>query len=332
MNRLIKNPFLHCLIIGLLVALFSQWVPQQTTIFLHHSEITALQKELSESMNGRAVEFNRSAQLLAEQEILFLEAKKSGFDKVDSVILRLANIAEFLQLADTDQSLDEKYQAALAMNLDETDIIVRRQMISIYQATLRNSMPAKIPSDQAINDWYQRHHSSFIEAPKYAFSHVYLSSDKAHSDSSISINLLEKLRSELSSHADYEANISAAIALGDVFYGGHHFNLQSQHSITKRFGQSFAKQLENLSLRQWSESISSAFGQHFVWLHEKHNARLKPLAEVKQQIINTLNREAKQNHYNETLNKLKKNYRLIIEDEQGNQSSLTLIGLKSSDD
>ena len=191
MNRLIKNPFLHCLIIGLLVALSSQWIPQQTTIFLHHSEITALQKELSESINGRAVEFNRSAQLLAEQEILFLEAKKSGFDKVDSVILRLANIAEFLQLADTDQSLDEKYQAALAMNLDETDIIVRRQMISIYQATLRNSMPAKIPSDQAINDWYQRHHSSFIEAPKYAFSHVYLSSDKAHSDSSISINLLE---------------------------------------------------------------------------------------------------------------------------------------------
>ena len=78
MNRLIKNPFLHCLIIGLLVALFSQWIPQQTTIFLHHSEINARQKELSESINGRAVEFNRSAQLLAEQEILFLEAKKSG--------------------------------------------------------------------------------------------------------------------------------------------------------------------------------------------------------------------------------------------------------------
>ena len=74
--------------------------------------------------------------------------------------------------------------------------------------------------------------------------------------------------------------------------------------------------------------MNSAFGQLFVWLHEKHNARLKPLAEVKQQIINTLNREAKQNHYNETLNKLKKNYRLIIEDGQGNQSSLTLIGLK----
>ena len=96
MNRLIKNPFLHCLIIGLLVAVFSQWIPQQTTIFLHHSEITALQKELSESVNGRPVEFNRSAQLLAEQEILFLEAKQSGFDKVDSVILQLANIAEFL--------------------------------------------------------------------------------------------------------------------------------------------------------------------------------------------------------------------------------------------
>lgn len=332
MNRLIKNPFLHCLIIGLLVAVFSQWIPQQTTIFLHHSEITALQKELSESVNGRPVEFNRSAQLLAEQEILFLEAKQSGFDKVDSVILRLANIAEFLQLADAEQSLDEKYQAALAMNLDETDIIVRRQMISIYQAALRNSTPDIIPSDQAINDWYQQHHRSFIDAPKYAFSHVYLAEDQTQSDSPVSSNLLEKLRSELSSNANSEANISAAIALGDVFYGGHHFNLQSQYSIAKRFGQSFANQLEKLSLQQWSESMSSAFGQHFVWLHEKRNAGLKPLADVKQQIINTLNREAKQRHYHDTINKLKKNYRLIIEDEQGNQSALTLTGLKNSND
>ena len=78
--------------------------------------------------------------------------------------------------------------------------------------------------------------------------------------------------------------------------------------------------------------MSSAFGKHFVWLHEKRNAKLKPLEEVKQQIINTLNREAKQNHYNEILFKLKKNYRLIIVDEQGNQSSLTLVGLESSDD
>ena len=332
MNRLIKNPFLHCLIIGLLVAVFSQWIPQQTPIFLHHSEITALQKELSASVNGRPIEFNHSAQLLAEQEMLFLEAKKSGFDKVDSVILRLANIAEFLQLANAEQSLDEKYQAALAMNLDETDIIVRRQMISIYQAALRNSVPSEIPSDQVIKDWYQQHSASFIDAPKYAFSHVYLSVDQTHSDGAVGSNLLRKLRSELSSNINSETNISAAIALGDVFYGGHHFNLQSQHSIAKRFGQSFAEQLENLSLQQWSESMSSAFGQHFVWLHEKRNARLKPLAEVKQQIINTLNREAKQRHYNETLNKLKKNYRLIIEDEQGNQSELAFIGPKDSDD
>ena len=345
MDRLIKNPLLHCLIIGLLVTIISQLMPQQTTISFHHSEITEFQKELSQSLNSNSIDFNRSAQLLAEQEILFLEAKKSGLDNVDSVILRLANIAEFLQLADAEQSLDEKYEAALAMRLDETDIIVRRQMISIYQAALRNSSPSYTPSDDDIIDWYQQHQSSFIDAPKYAFSHIYLSADQPHSDSASATYLLGKLRSEfsmiqytdsttasLNANTLSKAKLSEAIALGDVFYGGHHFNLQSEHSIAKRFGQSFTNELANIAQQQWSAPISSAFGLHFIWLNEKRHAALRPFKDVKQQIINDLKRTAKQHYYKEKIIKLKNNYRLLIEDERGNQSALALTGPDTNND
>tara|TARA_B100000767_G_C19773363_1_gene541272 strand:+ start:424 stop:1395 length:972 start_codon:yes stop_codon:yes gene_type:complete len=321
----------------------SQLKPQQTTIVLHHGEINALQRELAQSVNAQTVDFNSTAQLLAEQEILFLEAKKSGFDKVDSVVLRLANIAEFLQLANPEQSLEEKYQAALAMKLDETDIIVRRQMISIYQAALRNSASSQTPSNQAINDWYKKNQSLYIDAPKYAFSHVYLSVDNHHLTTSNDRDLFKTLQSDFSTinYSDRSAiprnnpsndHISAAIALGDVFYGGHHFNLQSEHSIAKRFGQSFSDQLAKLTLQSWSEPIESAFGQHFIWLNEKKNSTLKPLDEVKRQIINTLNRQYTLERYNETISDLKTGYRVLIEDETGIQTVLMLNALKNNND
>jgi hypothetical protein len=319
---LFKSPLFHCLFLaGIYVSVqwFNQPPPEVT---VSTQEIAAFEEELRKSFGGnQKIDRNKIISQLAEDKIIYNEAKKAGFDRLDTVITRLANVADFLQLVPKDSSLEQRYQAALAMKLDETDIVVRRQMITLFKTALKSSAPTHTPSEQDIQNRYDQNQAQYIQAARYAFSHVYLQQNKQNGNQN-DRQQAEKLRALLVENYIPDANnikpvMDKAIASGNVFYGGHYFNLQNQRQIARHFGQSFAEDIAEAPLRQWSQPIASAFGLHLIWLSESTPAKPKPLSEVRLSIERELSMQAQEQHYQQQLDRLTSKYKVLLESADG---------------
>jgi parvulin-like peptidyl-prolyl isomerase len=81
----------------------------------------------------------------------------------------------------------------------------------------------------------------------------------------------------------------------------------------KQFGEKFAAKLGELSPKQWQGPVESGYGVHLVWISERTEGRVPPLAEVRDAVrrewSNTRRSEANEKFYQELL----KRYVVTIE-------------------
>lgn len=315
-GNLLQRPLFHILAIGSLIAALQYFNRPAETLFISQQSIAAFEENIVTTF-GQSHRPDREKIIaqLAEEEMLYREARKAGYDKLPSVVTRLANVAHFLQIATEESSVAERYQAALAMKLDETDIVVRRQMITLYKTALKNSGNVEPPSEQAIQDYYQTHSQQFIQPARYAFHHLYLqqSGEKG-------FIAAQALRQSIVEAADTMEEKTAeqqqqwTISQGDVFYGGHRFGLQNQKQVAKHFGADFAEKLAAQKPQQWSQPIPSVFGWHLVWIDQHTAEQLRPMDSVKNKITRLLISQAQEARYRERLAELKSRYAVVAEE------------------
>ncbi len=327
MPKLFKSPLIQCLAIGGIIVAFQFSNRPLPVVEISQQEIAAFRDQMLLSYgNQQVVDEEKIIEKITEDKIIYREAKALGFDKTDSVKVRLANVASFLQIIPASSSIDERYQAALKMKLDETDIVVRRQMISLYKTSLKHSAFVEPPTEKELKVFYLANSEQFQQLPRYAFSHVYVQQANKNGFNEAK-GLRELLNAKLEAIENYQQNdIHQAIELGDVFYGGHHFNLQSQRQIAKHFGQNFSEKMSDVILHQWSDPIQSAFGWHLIWLEQNTEQKLKPLAEVREKIIRKLTQQKKEKIFRQQLLEIREKYQLVVEESNlanGNPSDLT---------
>jgi hypothetical protein len=93
-----------------------------------------------------------------------------------------------------------------------------------------------------------------------------------------------------------EMSSEQARALGAPFLSGYDFKLQSAEQMSRVFGAVFAEQLTALDPvpGDWVGPITSAFGQHYVFIAAVQPERTMPLEEVSLKIEGALVREAEE--------------------------------------
>ena len=304
MSSKFPHPLVSCLLLGLALALFLNSQQPPPSIVVTTEQVDQLEAQIAQQFGDTGeIDRNQLVEQIAEEEILYLEAKSLGLDQTQAVVTRLANVAVFLQLVGEDSTLEQRYRAALDMKLDETDIVVRRQMVTLLKTQLRNSIDVPEPDETQINGYYQDNPGKFSRPERYAFVHIYAQSREA---------LLEATRNVLpeqfTPYQDSSENLKEVVALGEVFYGGHKFKLQSEQQIARHFGHSFASTMPTLSVEQWSEPVESAFGWHRVWLDAKVPEQLRPLDDVREQIIRDIKLAEQQVLYTQALEQLRSRY------------------------
>jgi hypothetical protein len=95
-----------------------------------------------------------------------------------------------------------------------------------------------------------------------------------------------------------------ARALGAPFLSGYDFRLQSAEQMSRVFGVVFAEQLTALDPApgDWVGPITSAFGQHYVFIAAVQPERTMPLEEVSLKIEGALVREAEERAVDDWVN------------------------------
>jgi len=198
------------------------------------------------------------------------------------------------------------YREAMALGLDKDDTIIRRRLRQKLEFLTDDVVDQIQPSDADLNAYLAAHPDSFRVQREFTFSHVYLNPDK-HGErlTRDAAELLAQLN-----QAGGEADVSA---FGDSFLLGHSFASLPAVEVATQFGQPFATKLGEVLPGRWQGPVESGYGVHLVFVSDRTDGRVPMLDDVREAVSREWD-NARRLAANDTLyQEMLKRYAVIIE-------------------
>jgi hypothetical protein len=164
------------------------------------------------------------------------------------------------------------YREALALGLDDDDIVIRRRLRQKMEFISEDVALQKEPSEDELRAVLDEQADRFREPPRVSFTQVYLSPDRRGD------HVQHDAEQLLAALNDGSAGSARS---GDPFLLEQEYRNLAPQDIDRLFGQAFATDVAKLPLERWSGPIESGYGLHLVSVHEKTPARLPDLEEVR---------------------------------------------------
>lgn len=228
-------------------------------------------------------EWDQMLDLLVDDEVLFQYALALGLHENSAAQARLAQIAEFVEANPHghETSPAEMAGAAMELGLHEGDLVVRRILIDSARRLIRSVVLLQQPAPEIVEHFYAAHTADFTLPPRIRLSQVAINGF-AHPDSAArAARLLARIQTD-------KLDLDAALALADETPAPVHPALQNQQSLAGEFGNEFAAAVMALRPGSGFTIVPSDYGHHLVWVHELEEARVPPLAAVREQVAGAL--------------------------------------------
>lgn len=147
MRKVLKEPLLHFLLIGVAIFLSYAWLNRDA----QHPD-------------------GYSIVITSDQQVkMALQYQKNFGALPDSTALQGLIAAEIKN--------EIFYREALRLGLDEDDEIIRRRLKQKYEFIQSDNIATNDPSEQELKEYYESHKSNYIEPSTYSFEHYYFSPD-----------------------------------------------------------------------------------------------------------------------------------------------------------
>jgi hypothetical protein len=245
MTRLLREPLLHFLALGILLFLAYGW------------------------LSGRGV--------LAGDRIVItqgrIEQLAAGFDAIHQRMPTASELDGMIEEAVREEVYSRE---ARSMGLDQDDTIIRRRLMTKLQFLSEDTTPVSEPTDAQLQEYLDAHATDFRVERHYNFTHVYLSPQRHGEHLGADV---EALLAQL--HRDGTADASK---LGDPFLLELRFDDVAASELERRFGADFETALRTLPTGEWSGPVPSTYGMHIVLIRERNNERTATLADVRDDV------------------------------------------------
>ncbi len=177
------------------------------------------------------------------------------------------------------------YQEALALGLDDKDIIVRRRLIQKMQFLVEDVAGIKEPSDEVLQAYLEDHADRYTIPGRFSFNQVYFSQelhgDRTDADAQ---ELLTQLQN----------NTNPTQPKGDRSMLPTTYTLASAKTLNNTFGGTFAREMAGVREKAWQGPFHSAYGSHLVNVTQIEPGHPATLAEVRKNVRLDYLREQKQ--------------------------------------
>lgn len=195
---------------------------------------------------------------------------------------------------------------AMALGLDKDDTVIRRRLRQKLEFVSNDITALVEPTDADLSAYLRAHPESFRVEPRFTFSQVYLDPAK-HGE-----HLARETARVLAQLKEAGANADLS-ALGDSFLLERTFQSTPASEVERQFGDAFAAALGGLPAGQWQGPVESGYGVHLVLVSERTEGHLPELADVRALVRreweNARRLEGDKNFYQELL----KHYTVTIE-------------------
>lgn len=199
------------------------------------------------------------------------------------------------------------YREALAVGLDQNDMVVRRRMVQKMEMLSEDLALLADPTDTELSAFFDEHKEDYRIPPELSFSHVYFNLDRRGDDAEVDAHrLLAELRTQSPPPV-------RAPERGDRFMLGYDFNRLSSPQVAREFGQPFADALTELE-PGWQGPVLSGYGLHLVYLETRIDGRIPLWTEVRDRLVMDFNRKRSDRSKEALFEGLLQKYEVVIED------------------
>ncbi len=286
MNRLLKEPLLHFLLVGLgLFVLF---------------ELVAGEDD---SYDSKVINVDRDALLT------FVQFRTRAFEPaVAAERLDAMSADELERLIDDYVREEALHREAIALGMDKNDYVIKRRMIQSIEFVTNGFVTAAVEvSDDDVEEYYAANREDYYVAPFVTFAHVFVSGED--SDPGNVAARADALLAELNAQ---QAEFSHAPRYGDRFPYFINYVERSPELVASHFGTPMAETIFALqpSETTWQGPFESAYGMHLLMLVRKAEGRYPALDEVVDTVRQDAERAAVQSLQDEAIQSIVNTYEI----------------------
>lgn len=246
---------------------------------------------------------DRSASQPAGSITISLAEQKNLAALFEKTWRRPPTAAEFKGLIDARLREELLYREALALGLDEGDIVVRRRLVQKVEF-IADDLAARVdPSEADLEAFLADNAANYAIEPRLTFRQIYLS--EARRGERLMADA-EALLGKLKSGADPEV-------LGDAIDLPRAMDKAPTSVIARSFGQDFADAIARLEPGDWAGPVRSAYGVHLVQVQAKDARRAPSLDEVRDKVERDWREARRQAARAAYLKRLKDKYAIAVE-------------------
>lgn len=275
MKKLIREPFLHFLVLGALIFIGHRFLSkriddQPQRIVITQGQITSM-----------VVGFSRTWQRPPTRE----ELERLIRDRVREEVYS---------------------REAIAMGLDQDDPVIRRRLQQKLEFVTDDVATLAEPTDAELAAYLKAHTDVFHVDQQFTFSQVYLDPSK-HGER------LTQDADQLLIRLQQKGCDVDLYSLGDAFLLEHRFEAAPSTEIAKQFSDQFVAKLADVPIGRWLGPVESGYGIHLVFVEERTEARLPELAQVRDAVRRELINARRLESNEKFIQTLLKRYSVTVE-------------------
>jgi hypothetical protein len=200
---------------------------------------------------------------------------------------------------------------AMTMGLDRDDTVIRRRLRQKFEFLVDDEVDTTPITDGELQQWLNDHPDQFRTDAEVAFRQVYVNpANRAAATERALQDLLARVR----------GGGPKAEAVGDSTLLPSEVSRTTRSDVARQFGDAFADAVLTAPVGQWSGPITSGFGLHLVFVHERVDRRLPALDEVRPLVERELGADRRRRAMDRVYADLLGRYRVTIERRQADPS------------
>ncbi len=193
------------------------------------------------------------------------------------------------------------YREALAMELDQNDAQIRKQMRIKLEYYLEE-LSTDTLSDELLRTYFKQHPEKFREDAYYSFLQLYINPQQHRDPEAIAKDVLRQLN-------DGENGET----LGDRTVLQPFFPLTTSREIDNYFGSGFSDQLAQLNSNEWAGPIVSSYGLHLIKVTDQVAGQLPEFNFIRKNVEREYKAQQRMEQKDQAYEIMRKRYQVVIE-------------------
>jgi hypothetical protein len=193
---------------------------------------------------------------------------------------------------------------AVAMGLDEGDIVVRRRLAQKMEFLFKDLSTMTEPTEDDLRKYFFENRRKYETSPWVTFTQVFFSTLNRG---------VEGAKQAAQAQIKEDGDPYSVPILGDASILSPGCTQCGVIEIRNRFGTEFAGAVKNLKPGSWNGPVKSAYGFHAVYIHERRDSKLPEFRDIIDRIKNDWISEKREEYTRRVYSEIRSRYRVLVE-------------------